>query len=236
MQTTFPTIEPETSTTSLHSDGLDFDLPAEDWDKPSLQTSKLVSIPSPSTSSRRNPWVPQTTDFSILSRTRLLAIADDDKLFLTAKDAGLRFSYRSVLERLHQVAFSVTPVAMVTAKPGDNRREQFLLARGWKVQCIRREVVVTISGPTVKGNADFDFVYETARLLATGHFDAALLLTGDGDLAVSIARGVQRTTPQIRVVTLAVPGGASRRLRTRPDIFHGFIPAGLDICHDERMG
>jgi hypothetical protein len=41
-------------------------------------------------------------------------------------------------------------------------------------------------------------------------FDALALVSGDGDLCVSVARTAARRRPDVRTVTLAVPGNASQ--------------------------
>jgi hypothetical protein len=188
----------------------------------------------PAASRRRHSGqpVPPNTDFSALQGTRLLAVMDDDNLRLSSRNRELRFSYRKTLERLNTISNVVLPLAVVVAEEGDTRRQAYLRDRGWRVLAIPRETVLTHQGPLVKANADFDLVFELGHLLSAGQFDTILLGTGDGDLAVSVGRGVRRTCPGLRLFTLSVAGSASKRLRSRPDLFDGHFLAGLDLSRD----
>jgi hypothetical protein len=188
----------------------------------------------PATSRRRHSGqpVPPSTDFSALQGTRLLVVMDDDNLRLSSQNRELRFSYRKMLVRLNTISNVVLPLAVVVAEAGDTRRQACLQDRGWRVLTIPRETVVTHRGPLVKANADFDLVFEVGRLVSAGHFDAVLLGTGDGDLAVSVGRGLRRSRPDLRLFTLSVAGSASARLGSRPDLFDGHFLTGRDLSRD----
>ncbi len=193
-----------------------------DWDCP---------WPSFSTTGRRhsNQEIPVATDLSPLRGARLVVVCDDDNLRLSSRNRALRFSYRKTLERLNVLSNVVMPLAVVVADAGDTRRQVYFQNRGWRVLAVPRETALTCNGPVVKSNADFDIIFEVGHLVSSGQFDTLLLATGDGDLAVAVGRGVRRKRPDLRLFTLSVAGSASARLRSRPDLFDGYIVAGRDL-------
>jgi len=140
---------------------------------------------------------------------------DEDNLRISMRHHCRPLSYRTLLDRLRGRAENIFPLAVLTAPQGDQRREAYLKTRGWHVLAIPRETVVTCAGAQIKANADADLAFELGRLLSSDHFDTVLLGTGDGDLAVAIGRGMRRTQPGVRLVTLSVPGSTSARLCNR---------------------
>jgi hypothetical protein len=171
---------------------------------------------------------------SALKGRRVLTVLDEDNLRISMQHHHQPLSYRRLLARLHGETTRVFPLAVLTAPEGDQRREAYLKSRGWNVLAIPRETVLTTTGPQLKANADFDLAFELGHLVNTGQFDAVLLGTGDGDLAVAIGRGIRRRCPQLHLFTLSVAGSASGRLRSRSDLFDGNIVVGRDISRDLR--
>jgi hypothetical protein len=74
-----------------------------------------------------------------------------------------------------------------------------------------------------------DLCLEVGCWLAALSFDTLALVSGDGDLCVSVARAAARHRPDVRTVTLAVPGSASHQLWTRRDLFAAHIAVGRDL-------
>ena len=148
-----------------------------------------------------------------LAGTNLLAVFDDDNIRISCQEKfGSSFSYRTVAEQLRQLTSSCEMSAVLTSGADHDERSSYFRIRGFLTLGIKREVVETIRGPEVKSNADFDLAFETAFRIAQGHFDTLLVGSGDGDLTLSIARGVQRLAPGVRVFTLSVPGCTSNRI------------------------
>jgi hypothetical protein len=162
----------------------------------------------------------------------VLTVVDEDNLRISMQHHRQPLSYRRLLARLHTETTRVFPLAVLTATEGDQRREAYLKSRGWNVLAIPRETVFTPAGLQLKANADFDLAFELGHLVNTGQFDAVLLGTGDGDLAVAIGRGIRRRCPHLHLFTLSVAGSASARLRSRSDLFEGNIVVGRDLSRN----
>ena len=184
---------------------------------------------------KRSAHLPNTTDLSALKDQRVLTVVDEDNLRISMQQHQQPLSYRRLLDRLQDETRGVFPLAVLTAPKGDQRRQAYLESRGWNVLAIPQETIFTPAGPQLKANADFDLAFEIGLLLNTARFDAVLLGTGDGDLAVAIGRGIRRRCPSLHLFTLSVAGSASDRLRSRSDLFDGNIVVGRDIsrnlCH-----
>ena len=148
-----------------------------------------------------------------LAGTNLLAVFDDDNIRISCQEQfGASLSYRTVAEQLRQLTSSCEMSAVLTSGSDRDERSIYFRMRGFLTLDIKLEVVETTRGPEVKSNADFDLAFETAFRIAQGHFDTLLVGSGDGDLTLSIARGVQRLAPGVRVFTLSVPGCTSNRI------------------------
>jgi hypothetical protein len=156
-------------------------------------------------------------------------VADDDNVRISTQRHGRRFSYQALLERVAKESRVVAALAVVTAAPGDQGRQHYLETRGWRTLVLPREMCVGVNGPRLRSNADMDLCLEVGCWLAAAAFDVLAVVSGDGDLCVSIARAAARHRPDVRVVTLAIPGSASQQLRTRRDLFHAHVPLGRDL-------
>lgn len=182
------------------------------------------------------PRLSLETDFRLLRGRRVLCVVDEDNLRISISAAhgrDLRLSYRELGLRLEASATRAERIAVLTDEPGGVARANYLERRGWTEVTITRETVMTCHGPRVKGNADFDLAMECGLRLYSSDFDALLIGTGDGDLAVSLARGARRHRPDLRGATLAIPGCTSWRLTHRPDLFNGHIAVGLDLVRGQ---
>jgi len=164
-----------------------------------------------STTHRRRK--PSLETWCALSGSRLLCIIDDDNLRISCRSqfsAGL--SYRKLASHLQHLTYSCEMHAVLTSPSGDNTRSVYFEQRGYLPIDIKREVVETTRGPLVKGNADLDIAFNAGYRITTGDFDVLLVGSGDGDLVLSIARGVRRLAPSVRVYTLSVPHSSSSRI------------------------
>jgi len=170
-----------------------------------------------------------TTDLGQLAGQRLVCAVDEDNLRISLMRHAVRLSYHKLLQRLEATAAKASAWAVLTTTEGDHRREQYLMKRGWNVVSVVRETVLTVRGYENKSNADLDLAFLVGFLANAGDIDAVLLGTGDGDLAISMARGVKRVQPVVRVYTLSVPGSTCHRLQHRTDLFDGNFLVGCDI-------
>ncbi|MCP5524516.1 MAG: NYN domain-containing protein [Verrucomicrobiales bacterium] len=169
------------------------------------------------------------TDLTPLRGARVALVADDDNVRISTQRHRRRFSYRNMLERVASECCVVTALAVVTALPGDQGRQHYLETRGWRTLVMPREMCVGVNGLRLRANADMDLCLEVGCWLAAMSFDTLAVVSGDGDTCVSIARAAARHRPDVRVVTLAVPGSASQQLRTRHDLFDAHVVLGRDL-------
>jgi hypothetical protein len=156
-------------------------------------------------------------------------VADDDNIRISTQRHRRRFSYRALLEHVAKESRVMAALAVVTAAPGDQGRQHYLETRGWRTLVLPREMCMGVNGLRLRSNADMDLCLEVGCWLAAVSFDVLAVVSGDGDLCVSIARAAARHRPDVRVVTLAIPGSASQQLRTRRDLFHAHIVLGRDL-------
>ena len=169
------------------------------------------------------------TDFAPLRGARVALVADDDNIRISTQRHRRRFSYRALLEHVAKESRVMAALAVVTAAPGDQGRQHYLETRGWRTLVLPREMCMGVNGLRLRSNADMDLCLEVGCWLAAVSFDVLAVVSGDGDLCVSIARAAARHRPDVRVVTLAIPGSASQQLRTRRDLFHAHIVLGRDL-------
>jgi hypothetical protein len=173
--------------------------------------------------------LPAATDLSSLQGARVALVADDENVRIGALRQHCRFSYARLLERVTKEANPVVAIAVITAMPGNDGRQNYLKTRGWQALVLPREQYIGANGPRLYTNVDTDLGTETGYLLGTAAIDVLLICSGDGDLCLSIARAAARHRPNVRVMTLAVPGSASHRLRARRDLFAAHITLGRDL-------
>ncbi len=175
--------------------------------------------------------MPKATNLRAARGKRVLLVADADNWDYSLKRHGLRLGYRQLLSRLNAEADCVYPVAVLTSAPGDSRRAGHLEDCGWHVVSIPWETVTTCQGTRKLANADMDLAFEWGCLSIISGCDTALVGTGDGDLAVSIARGLRRLRRQtpISIHTLSVVGASSSRLWQRNDLFDSSVMIGEDM-------
>ena len=169
------------------------------------------------------------TDLSPLRGARVAMVADDDNIRISTRRQERRFSYSTLLERVAKESRVTVALAVVTATPGDQGRQHYLETRGWRALVLPRELCAGVNGLRLRSNADMDLCLEVGCWLAAMSFDVLALVSGDGDLCVSVARAAARHRPDVRTVTLAVPGSASHQLWTRRDLFAAHITVGRDL-------
>ncbi len=190
---------------------------------------RTILAPHSVESSPTSP-LPAHTDFSGLASRRVLCLLDEDNLRISIGAHALRLSFDLLLRKLSATARGVLPWAVVTARVGDDRRQKYLVQRGWHVVTVPRETVLTVKGPRIKANGDMDLCY-LAGSLALKRFEAVLLGSGDGDLCVAIARGIRRLKAAQEIFTLSVPGSTSHRIlvANNPSLFDGNVMVGRDV-------
>ena len=176
---------------------------------------------------RRVPTLLSETPLKSLVNRRVLCIVDDDNLRIGLRNQGFALSYRTLRARLAELTASLESWVVLSANDGATARGTYLEARGWQVVQVPRQVVIHHNVPTLKANADLELAFLAGRLSLSSPFDVVLLGTGDGDLAVSVARCLREYTTA-DVVTLSVPGCSSHRL-TDSGLFSERLFVGRDL-------
>jgi hypothetical protein len=168
-----------------------------------------------------------TTPLAAFADRRVLCIMDDDNIRIGLRSRAYALSYRTLRGRLGEAASALDCWVVLSDNDGAVARGRYLERRDWKVVQVPRQVVVHRGVPTVKGNVDHELAFLAGKLSAQAEFDVILLGTGDGDLAVSVARCLKEYT-SASVVTLSVPGCSSSRLADA-GLFAGRIFVGRDL-------
>jgi hypothetical protein len=172
------------------------------------------------------PTLPRETKLTF-STGRVLAILDDDNVRISLRKLGFALSYRTLRARLSESAPEVDAWVALSDNDGAVARGRYLEQRDWKVVQVPRQTVLHRGVPTVKANVDHELAFLAGRLSAKDSFDIVLLGTGDGDLAVAVARCLREYTTA-SIVTLSVPGCSSHRL-TDPVLFSERLFVGRDL-------
>ena len=176
--------------------------------------------------------IPRVTDLRMFRGKRVLLIADSDNWDYSLKPHGLRLQYGGLLDRLKRRGRSRVPGSCADLGTGRlSVRLSFPENCGWRVVSIPWETITTCGGTRKLANADTDLAFECGYLCVSKDCDAALIGTGDGDLAVSIARGLRRIHRRmpIAIHTLSVVGASSSRLWQRTDLFDSSVMIGRDM-------
>lgn len=176
---------------------------------------------------RRSQTLPSETSLKTLVNRRVLCIMDDDNLRIGLRAIGFALSYRTLRTRLAELTSVLDSWVVLSAADGAVARGRYLEQRDWQAVQVPRQVVLHRGVPTVKGNVDHELAFLTGRLSMASPFDVVLLGTGDGDLAVSVARCLREYT-SAEVVTLSVPGCSSDRL-SDVGLFAGRLLVGRDL-------
>jgi hypothetical protein len=152
--------------------------------------------------------------FACLVSKRVLLLIDDDNLRVSNQNALRKsFSYRALANELDRITRCCDKFAFFSSAPGDHSRQQYFSRRGYNTLDLKREFESRPGGRiTANSNADFDLAVQGGYLLSLCRYDCVLVGSGDGDLVLAIARGVQRLLPDVRVFTLSVPGCTSHRI------------------------
>lgn len=182
---------------------------------------------------RANPAgsaLPVTTDLSLLAGHRLLFLADDENLRISMKNIHCRqLDFRRLQHRLANVARNLQAWSVLTSPCEEPNRAERLKSAGWRVVSIPRQVVPSFHGLQVKANADHDLAFIAGLLAGCRDYDGVLIGTGDGDLAVAVARGFKRLERAVRIYSISVPGSTSSRLRSQNDLFTANLSIGADL-------
>lgn len=197
--------------------------------RPPVDLRAPGTVVVPALTSRDAGVLPLTTDLAPLRGKRVLCLLDDDNLRISLRAHGVALAHRSLLAHLHGVAREVTAWMVFTAPEGAENRTRLLSSLGWNVLRVTREYVVQGGAVAAKSNADHDLCFVAGRLAMDRGFDTVLVGTGDGDLAVSLARSFAAFT-RAAVVSLSVPGSSSQRLRDG-SLFGARLFVGHDLTY-----
>lgn len=147
---------------------------------------------------------------------RVLVAADVENLVYSARDLGRMVNFRGLACKLRSHHPAISMHAYFSAPGSDDRSSLALKAMDWEPH--PREIIRQCSRGQQKllANADHAFAFGVAAELARGGADACLLGTGDGVLALDVARSIRRLFPRCKfVATLSVGGATSRLLDAR---------------------
>ena len=179
----------------------------------------------------RMPKLPPITDFGAISGKKVTCALDSDNIDICLRRCFNSLSYETLARRIIAVAGQADLLAVPTVSGNHGPRESRLSSAGWRVLPIPVEIIQTHKGSRRKANADHDIAFEVGYQVRTNSPEVVLIGTGDGDLAVAMARGIKRHHPEIKVITLSVNGFTSHRLMTKTELFDGNILIGLDVTH-----
>lgn len=190
------------------------------------------TVPVPEEPERFPRAFPSATDLGGFRGKRVLCILDEENIRISLKNLGLALLYGELFAELRGHSRAVWAYAVFSAPPGERGREASLRSMGWRVLAIPQEIVPSPTGPRKVANADVDLSIEAGSLLTACPAEAFVIGTGDGDLAVALARGARRLGWR-EVFTLSVPGSTSSRLRPGANqLFTGNLLVGLDLVRD----
>lgn len=173
---------------------------------------------------------PQTGPLEGLKGQRVIVIADVENLSFSAKNLnhGYRLSYKALAERLRTYTKGCSLHAFYSSNANDNRAEYFQ-KRGWIPHV--KPIDIVNRGREKLANSDV-FLAAKAGILVRNGFDAVVLATGDGSLAIDIARAIVALPKKRAIFTLSLAGSTSRRLdASRNPIISENIEIGLDVLN-----
>ncbi|MDB5970967.1 MAG: hypothetical protein JWQ90_3417 [Hydrocarboniphaga sp.] len=181
--------------------------------------------------------IPLTTGpLDILPNKRALILLDVANLHCGAKTAGYELSFGTLASLLKAKLGSADLHAFFARKPNDSGRGDELEGHGYHTHAREVEYVKTVRGMERKSNCDNDLLFVAGVLLATMSYDLVVAGTGDGDLALDLARGVRAFRDNIEIVSLGFAHNSAWRLHTGANrVIDGNILIGADCLQLARI-
>lgn len=169
----------------------------------------------------------------IALRSRLTLVALDlENIDRSATDIGRAIEYAQLAQVLKQgIGQNAHLIAVYSYAAGEEATERHLRRAGWATYARQIETIRTSTGVQRHANADVAFATAVGAAAIALNVEACVLATGDGQLAIDIARCLRSIAPRCRTfATLSLPGSTSRRLDSRrSDVFAVNIEVGDDV-------
>lgn len=172
----------------------------------SSNSESIISWPSckiKTSKSEDSNSVPDLPVFNHLNRGRIAIFIDGANLFYAALQLGIEVNYTKLLRCLTGNSQLLRPFFYTGVDPTNEKQHNFLLwmrRNGYRV--IAKEL---IEFPDGSKKADLDVEIAIDMLTLVGHYDTAVLVSGDGDLAYAVNavsyRGVRIEVVSLRSMT-----------------------------------
>ncbi|MGK7872143.1 MAG: NYN domain-containing protein [Xenococcaceae cyanobacterium] len=137
--------------------------------------------------------------FNGLNRGRVAIFIDGSNLFHAAVQLGIEINYAKLLCRLTAGARLLRAFFYTGVDPTNERQQSFLL---WMRRNGYRVIAKDITQfPDGSKKADLDVEIAVDMMTLVGHYDTAILVSGDGDLAYAV-NAVSYQGVRVEVVSL----------------------------------
>ena len=137
--------------------------------------------------------------FRMAHRGRLALFIDGSNLFYAALNLGIELDYTRLLRCLTAGSRLLRPYFYTGVDPANEKQQSFLLwmrRNGYRV--VTKELV---QAPDCSKKADLSVELTVDMLMLAEHYDTAILVSGNGDLAYA-ANAVSRKGAQVEIVSL----------------------------------
>ena len=132
-------------------------------------------------------------------RGRVAIFIDGSNLFYSALQLGIEIDYLKLLKCLTRGDRLLRPYFYTGVDPSNEKQQNFLLwmrHHGYRV--VSKDLVQFANGSR-KANLDVEIVVDMMRLVE--HYDTAVLVSGDGDLAYAV-NSISYSGARVEVVSL----------------------------------
>lgn len=156
------------------------------------------------------------THMLAMNGKRSLVVCDAENLSYSLHNRGLDVDYAQLSARvLAQCGTGSELHAFATLEEGPQSlcAERYFEDSGWTAHVQPIERVKGVDGVRKRANSDNLMLLVAGLRLGALKPEVVLVLSGDGDLVLDIARFTKVVLPQCEVLTLSVPGATSRRLQ-----------------------
>jgi len=179
----------------------------------------------------------ETGPLSAIFGKRVVVVADAQNLDRGARDLGAKMSWALLGEVLDAAAASASRHAILSAHPGDERRMNYFVERGWIPHATTRRTVRTHKGLERKGNADFLLAFLAGVVVSRASADVVLVASGDGDLVEEVAIGIRSLQKERSIVTMSLAGSTAGRLNAeKNELITANIEIGKDCLRPNSIG
>jgi hypothetical protein len=171
----------------------------------------------------------ETGPLSSLFGQGVIVIADAQNLDRGARDLGYKMSWALLGDKIDASAKSASRHVILSQHPGEQRRMNYFIERGWIPHATQIRTVSTRNGLERKSNADFLMSFLAGVLVSRTRADVVVIASGDGDLVEEIALGIGSLQKDRSIVTMSLAGSTAQRLNAETS---AFISANIEIGKD----